>query len=112
MGKIVSGRNDLQCRYRYLQLVKWTEVAPKVDPAIVVKAAKIGQPTAEIAKGTSNSISITPFSGLDRLKVGRTVPMLSSFLESSLGPRTAPTQQCLHRVSPLLFVGKPREKQG
>jgi hypothetical protein len=39
--------------------------------------------------------------------------MLPYYLESSLEPRTDPTQQCLHRVPPLLFPRKPkRERDG
>jgi hypothetical protein len=103
IAKIVSGRTDLQCRYRYLQLVKRTPVAEKADAAPVVEPTAMPQPSVEITRKRRNSISIAPFTDLDSLKSIPAVPMLPYYLESSLTPRNDPTQQYLHRVPPLLF---------
>jgi hypothetical protein len=106
VAKIVSGRTDLQCRYRYLQLVKRTEV----NTETVVDPAKLPQPGVEIAKKKRrNSISIAPFTDLDALKASPGVPMLPYYIESSLEPRPDPSQQFLHRLPPLLFPRKPRQ---
>jgi hypothetical protein len=101
VAKIVSGRTDLQCRYRYLQLVKRTAVTEKTD---VVEPTTMPQPPVEITRKRRNSISIAPFTDLDSLKSTPPVPMLPYYLESSLTPRNDSTQQYLHRVPPLLFA--------
>jgi hypothetical protein len=99
IAKIVSGRTDLQCRYRYLQIVKRTQV-PAVEPA------KLPPPAAENIRKRRNSISIAPFANLDVLRSVPPMPMLPYYLESSLEPRNDPTQPCLHRIPPLLFSRK------
>jgi hypothetical protein len=97
VAKTVSGRTDLQCRNRYLQLVKRTEItAEAVETGVVPKCPKKPR----------NSIVIATFTDLDSLKAVPSVPMLPYYLKSSLEPRNDPTQQCLHRVPPLLFPRK------
>jgi hypothetical protein len=97
VAKIVSGRTDLQCRYRYLQLAKRTEVTAEAGDTDV--------PPGDTKK-PRNSIVIATFTDLDSLKAARSVPMLPYYLESSLEPRNDSTQQCLHRLPPLLFPRK------
>jgi hypothetical protein len=109
VAKIVSGRTDLQCRYRYLQLAKRTEVVAEADETAVVEPAKISQ--SDSPKKRRNSISIAPFTDLDSLKASPLVPMLPYYLGSSLEPRNDPTQQYLHRVPPLLFPRKPKPEK-
>jgi hypothetical protein len=107
IAKIVSGRTDLQCRYRYLQLVKRTAVPEKAEVEPVVEPTTVPPPPVEIARKRRNSISIAPFTDLDSLKPAPAVPMLPYYLESSLAPRNDPTHEYLHRVPPLLFLRKP-----
>jgi hypothetical protein len=113
IAKIMSGRTDLQCRYRYLQLAKVTEVAEKAE-----EPPEPPQPTMidQIAKKRRNSISIASFSGgdIDIDKIGRNAPaaiQLPYYLESSLRPRDDLHQQCLHRVPPLLFSRSPKKDE-
>ena len=101
VAKILTGRTDLQCRYRYLQLVKANEQLttereanqspPEVDMDAVMMSRR-------------NSISIAMFTlGLDEMvSAGSTPKMLPYYLESSLVPRDDPTARYLHRVPPLL----------
>jgi hypothetical protein len=107
IAKIMTGRTDLQCRYRYLQLAKVTEVqAEKVEPP---PTAQIDQ----IAKKRRNSISIAPFTGeIDMEKLNRASPssfQLPYYLESSLTPRDDQNPTYLHRVPPLLFLRSPKK---
>jgi hypothetical protein len=104
VAKILSGRTDLQCRYRYLQIVKVTEVSEKIEEPIPEPAAPV---PIDFAKHRRNSISIALFTGeldLDNLKSIPSLPRLPYYLESSLTPRDDRNQQYLHRVPPILFT--------
>jgi hypothetical protein len=116
VAQILTGRTDLQCRYRYLQLAKMTAVAEKIEPepAIPEPPPVAPPPLDQVAKKRRNSISIAFFTGemdLDKLTVTPPVQMLPYYLESSLTPRNDPNQQYLHRVPPLLFM-RPSKKEG
>jgi hypothetical protein len=108
IAKIMTGRTDLQCRYRYLQLAKVTEVqAEKVE-----QQQPPGQ-IEQIAKQRRNSISIAPFTGeIDIEKINSASPSsftLPYYLESSLTPRDDQNPLYLHRVPPLLFLRSPKK---
>jgi hypothetical protein len=106
VAKILTGRTDVQCRYRYFQLAKVSEVAETPGPELPEPPPEPGGSVDQVAKHRRNSISIAWFTGemdLERLKAGPPSPMLPYYLESSLTPRDDPDQQYLHRVPPLLF---------
>jgi hypothetical protein len=106
VAKILTGRTDLQCRYRYLQLAKITEVDEKLEPEPPIPEPPPAN-VDHIAKHRRNSISIALFTeemDLDKLKASPPSQMLPYYLESSLRPREDPNQQYLHRVPPLLFT--------
>jgi hypothetical protein len=115
IAKIMSGRTDLQCRYRYLQLAKVTEVAGKAEEPAEPPPPPVIPNVDQIAKKRRNSISIASFTGdieLDR--IGEHQPAsfrLPYYLESSLRPRNDPNQDYLHRVPPLLFSRSPRNPE-
>jgi hypothetical protein len=108
IAKIMTGRTDLQCRYRYLQLAKVTEVSEKVAEEPENKVREVEQ----IAKKRRNSISIASFTGeIDIEKLNRATPssfQLPYYLESSLTPRNDSNPDYLHRVPPLLFRRSPK----
>ena len=100
VAKIMPGRTDLQCRYRYLQLVKTSDAGgerpanespPDVDMEAVMQSRR-------------NSICIARFTIEleDRINLDVKSTMLPYYLESSLVPRNDPTARYLHRVPPLL----------
>jgi hypothetical protein len=109
IAKIITGRTDLQCRYRYLQLAKATETLEKpADPA-PPEAGNL----EEIAKKRRNSISIASLTNdVDIEKLSARPPgfvQLPHFFESSLTPRNDPNPHYLHRLPPLLFPGTARK---
>jgi hypothetical protein len=97
IAKIMCGRTDLQCRYRYLQIAKESE-SEKVaaEPNL-----------EEVAKKRRNSISIASFtSDAEIEKIMARPPssiQLPHFLESSFRPRDDQNPKYLHRLPPLLF---------
>jgi hypothetical protein len=111
IAKIITGRTDLQCRYRYLQLTKVADVAEKAEepPQPPPPPPMIDQ----IAKKRRNSISIASFTGdieFDKIGVHSPAPFqLPYYLESSLRPRDDLSEPCLHRVPPLLFSCSPKK---
>lgn len=110
VAKVMTGRTDLQCRYRYLQLVKATENATdKQEPVLI-------QPTFDPPGGTRkrrNSISIAMFTmDFDRIEAeaaARRLTALPYYLDVSLmGRKPDPSEQYLHRVPPLLCSRLPK----
>ena len=108
VAKIMTGRTDLQCRYRYLQLVKATDQGGGAG-------AEKGEPQQNTAEADMemvmlrrrNSISIARFTiDLDEMeKMGHTDPkaaMIPYYLHSTLEPRADAGGRYLHRVPPLL----------
>jgi hypothetical protein len=102
VAKIIPGRTDLQCRYRYLQLGRQKQVAQHAQD---VPAKQSG--LDENAKKRRNSISIAPFTHLNSFQKLLATPMLPYYLESSLEPRDAQIGEYLHRVPPLLLARGP-----
>lgn len=111
VAKILSGRTDLQCRYRYLQLSKLSnnEASPSPeqsnDEASPIK--QLPQPNVN-PKKRRNSISIAPFACHFEPPSfqEQTFEMLPYYLESSLKPRPLDAEDrgkpMLHRIPPLL----------
>lgn len=105
VAKIMTGRTDLQCRYRYLQLVKATDqgVGEKGDPP--QNSAEADMEMMMIQR--RNSISIARFTiDLDEMeRMGHKdakSAMLPYYLESTFSPRPDGGGRYLHRVPPLL----------
>jgi hypothetical protein len=96
VAKMLTGRTDLQCRYRYLQLVKRTTLGTAIIPDQV--------PSSEETKHRWNSISMASFTKMDSLPVAPPAPILPYYLEASLTRREDSLDECLHRVPPLLFT--------
>jgi hypothetical protein len=113
IAKIMTGRTDLQCRYRYLQLAKVTEVEEKVEQPAEPPPLTVMLNVDQIAKKRRNSISIASFMDdfvLQKMKPHPQVSVrLPYYLESSLRPREDTNQQYLHRVPPLLFSRSPKK---
>ena len=113
VAKIMTGRTDLQCRYRYLQLVKANDGAEKEEPK-ENQQLPVDLQTEHVVMNRRNSISIAMFA-FDLDKMQKALPtcaketMLPYYLESSLTPRTDPTQQYLHRLPPLLCSRVPKK---
>jgi hypothetical protein len=101
IAKIMCGRTDLQCRYRYLQLAKTSETEKTAEPP--VPAPNLD----DISKKRRNSISIASFtSDAEIEKIVARPPstiQLPHFLESSFRPREDQKPEYLHRLPPLLF---------
>ena len=104
IAKSISGRTDLQCRYRYFQLCKInkdensTEESAKKIPSLELK-------NLPNAKPRRNTIPIAPFD----LNGDGSFEMLPYYLESSLTPRQDKGGQYLHRVPPMLASRKCRK---
>jgi hypothetical protein len=101
IAKIMSGRTDLQCRYRYLQLAKVSETEKTAEPPAAPPNLD------DISKKRRNSISIASFTNSVEIeKIVARPPstiQLPHFLESSFRPREDQNPQYLHRLPPLLF---------
>jgi hypothetical protein len=93
VARVVVARTDLQCRYRYLQLVKSSPSSEDSETA---------EPQSPRADNKKQHAEMT-WDGIE--------PMLPYYLDSSLTPRTDPEQQCLHRLPPLICPRSPRATQ-
>lgn len=106
VAKVMTGRTDLQCRYRYLQLMKLTENSTeKPDPGQMMPPAW-PVPEQEAPK-RRNSISIAMFAiDFDKIEAAAAAQRLTAlpyYLDETLmGRNPAPSDQFLHRVPPLL----------
>ena len=104
VAKIMTGRTDLQCRYRYLQLVKATDHASGEKP----EAQNNGDTDIDIMQmRRRNSISIARFtidlSEMEKMGQADTQSTrLPYYLGSSFLPRDDPAGRYLHRLPPLL----------
>ncbi|OHS98050.1 Myb-like DNA-binding domain containing protein [Tritrichomonas foetus] len=113
VAKVLGGRTDLQCRYRFFQLSKIGKVESEIleNKESEDEATFANEPQEEpIPPKRRNSISIAPFT----FPEGSPPPLNFHFemppyyLESSLRPRQEHSHSTyLHRVPPLLIVRKP-----
>jgi hypothetical protein len=104
VARIVTRRTDLQCRYRYFQLVKAAHVPEKHSHPVITREIEPPPPQRR------NSVSIPGLIDIEGITAAP-VPlplMLPYYLESSLKPRADGAQECLHRVPPMLFSRKPK----
>jgi hypothetical protein len=93
IAKTLPGRTDLQCRYHYRQLTRRMQIAESVDV-----------PSPNSPEDRQDPKSMTAVTEMDALPPARPPPMLPYYLEASLTPRENPSNECLHRVPPLLFA--------
>jgi hypothetical protein len=104
VNKVLRGRTDLQCRYRYVQLrrmPKADEICQAKDSGDVIGVGQVAE-----RHPRRNSISIAPFApDVMHAAPDAQFQMLPDYLEASMKPRdtTSSDASYLHRVPPIMF---------